>query len=385
MEVLEFTVDEINKILQDLIHDMFYFIRVRGEISNLSQPKSGHIYFTLKDKNSVLFGVCWQGTKLQFQPEDGMEVVCTGYLTTYQSKYQIVIEKIELIGSGALQAMLEERRKRLEKEGLFKNKRPLPFLPKIIGVVTSPTGAAINDIISRAKERFPIHILISPAAMQGSNSAQEVADAIMSLNERQVDLIIIARGGGSIEDLWAFNEELVVRAVANSRIPTISAIGHEIDFTLADYAADVRAPTPTAAIEMAIPKKEEVLYKLDNAMSKINNFMKYLLQENAYSLAQLLNQLIKQEVKIEGIKSKLLTYKNTLDLQIKNILSRKEAELMNLSVKLQKYDQVRLLSIGYVTACDKNGNYISSAKLVKKGDCITIKWADGAHIAVIAD
>ena len=269
--VAEFTVTELSQALKRVVEEKFSWVRVRGEISGFKRAASGHLYMTLKDENAVLDAVCWKGVaaRLGIAPEDGLEVIATGKLTTYpgRSKYQIVIDSMELAGEGALLKLLEERRRKLAAEGLFdeERKRPLPFLPDVIGVVTSPTGAVIRDILHRLRERFPRHVLVWPVLVQGEGAAGQIAAAIEGFNAirpgdavPRPDLLIVARGGGSLEDLWAFNEEIVVRAAAASEIPLISAVGHETDTTLIDFASDRRAPTPTAAAEIAVPVRAEL-------------------------------------------------------------------------------------------------------------------------------
>ncbi len=268
----EFTVSEISSAVKSTIEDQFGHVRVRGEVGRLSRPGSGHLYFDLKDENAVMSAVAWKGVvaRWRIQPEQGMEVIVTGKLTTFpgQSKYQIIVENVEPAGVGALMALLEERRKKLLAEGLFDKdrKKELPYLPQVIGVVTSPTGAVIRDILHRLDDRFPTHVIVWPVRVQGDSCAPEVAAAVRGFNALEKDgpiarpdLIIVARGGGSVEDLWGFNEEAVVRAVAESDIPVISAVGHETDITLVDYAADRRAPTPTGAAEMAVPVRAELI------------------------------------------------------------------------------------------------------------------------------
>ncbi|MBJ3784874.1 exodeoxyribonuclease VII large subunit [Devosia sediminis] len=269
----EFTVSEIAQAVKRTVEDEFGHVRVRGEISGFrGQHSSGHAYFTLKDDAASIDAVVWKGSygRLTFKPEEGLEVIATGRLTTFprSSKYQIVIENIEPAGAGALMALLEERRKKLLAEGLFarERKRALPYLPRVIGVITSPTGAVIRDILHRLDDRFPSHVLVWPVRVQGETCAPEVVNAIEGFNAflpdgpiPRPDLLIVARGGGSIEDLWGFNEEAVVRAVAASGIPLISAVGHETDTTLVDYASDMRAPTPTAAAEAAVPVRAELI------------------------------------------------------------------------------------------------------------------------------
>lgn len=265
------SITEISAALKRTVEDRFGYVRIRGEISRVSRPRSGHIYTTLKDDNANLDAVIWKGNaaRLAFVPEEGLEVIATGKITTYpgQSKYQIVIDSLEIAGEGALLALLEKTRARLEAEGLFapSRKRRLPFLPRTIGVVTSPTGSVIRDILHRLADRFPSHVLVWPVLVQGQGAAEQVAGAIRGFSAiapggpvARPDVVIVARGGGSIEDLWGFNEEVVVRAIADSSIPVISAVGHETDTTLADYAADRRAPTPTAAAEMAVPVRADL-------------------------------------------------------------------------------------------------------------------------------
>ncbi|HEY1709148.1 MAG TPA: exodeoxyribonuclease VII large subunit [Rhizomicrobium sp.] len=268
----EFSVSEISSALKRTVEDAFPFVRVRGEISGLKKHASGHIYFDLKDDKAVLNAVIWRLTaqRLRVRPQAGLEVVCTGRVTTYpgSSRYQLVVDQVELAGAGALMAMLEERKKKLAAEGLFDaaRKRPLPFLPDVIGVITSPSGAVLRDIMHRLSERFPRRVLLWSVAVQGERAAAEVAAAINGFNAMgrsgvlpRPDLLIVARGGGSVEDLMAFNEESVVRAAAASTIPLISAVGHETDTTLIDFVSDRRAPTPTAAAEMAVPVRADLL------------------------------------------------------------------------------------------------------------------------------
>ena len=263
------SVSELSARLKRTVEDAFGLVRIRGEISGWKRVASGHCYLALKDDRAVIDGVMWKGSTsaLAFAPADGIEVIATGKLTTYpgRSKYQIIIESMELAGEGAMLALLEKLKVRLAGEGLFDatTKRPLPYLPRTIGVVTSPTGAVIRDILHRLADRFPTHVIIWPVIVQGTGAAAAVASAVNGFSAMQganrPDVIIVARGGGSVEDLWAFNEEPVVRAVAACTIPVISAVGHETDTTLCDFAADVRAPTPTAAAEMAVPVRSELL------------------------------------------------------------------------------------------------------------------------------
>jgi exodeoxyribonuclease VII large subunit len=277
LNLVELTVSELSASLKRTVEDAFGHVRVRGELGNVKYHSSGHVYLDLKDDKACLAGVMWRANaaRIKLKLEAGLEVVVTGRITTYpgQSKYQIVIETLEPAGLGALMALVEERKKKLAAEGLFDpaRKQLLPFLPSVIGVITSPTGAVIRDILHRLADRFPRRVLVWPVRVQGDGSAEQVAAAIRGFNALtpqgpipRPDLLIVARGGGSLEDLWSFNEEIVVRAAADSMIPLISAVGHETDVTLIDFAADVRAPTPTAAAEMAVPVRAELLVRIDS-------------------------------------------------------------------------------------------------------------------------
>src|SRR5450830_1306673 len=274
--VVEWSVSELSAALRRTVEDAYGFVRVRGEVSGFKGPSpSGHCYFRLKDDKAVLEGVIWKGVygRMRVKPEEGLDVIVSGKLTTFagSSKYQLVIDTLEPAGVGALMKLLEERKKKLAAEGLFDEARKqlLPYLPEVIGVVTSPTGAVIRDILHRLEDRFPRHVLVWPVRVQGEGSAEQIAAAIHGFNALEEggkiprpDLLIVARGGGSLEDLWSFNEEIVVRAAAESMIPLISAVGHETDITLIDFVSDKRAPTPTAAAEMAVPVRAELFVEI---------------------------------------------------------------------------------------------------------------------------
>ncbi|HEX3064401.1 MAG TPA: exodeoxyribonuclease VII large subunit [Dongiaceae bacterium] len=293
----EFTVSEISQAVKRTLEGRFERIRVRGEISGFKRATSGHLYFALKDEESKLDGVCWRMTaqRLAIAPEDGLEVIATGRISSYpgRSSYQLIIDSLELAGEGALLKLLEDRRKKLASEGLFdlERKKVLPFLPAVIGVVTSPTGAVIRDILHRLRDRFPRHVLIWPVPVQGEGAKEQIAAAIAGFNAivpggrvPRPDLLIVARGGGSLEDLWAFNEEIVVRAAAASDLPLISAVGHETDTTLIDFAADVRAPTPTAAAEMAVPVRADLLADVQQDGARLVRALRRLSEESRLRL-----------------------------------------------------------------------------------------------------
>ncbi len=343
----EYSVSEIAGHVKRMVEETFGYVRVRGEISKASvNAASGHCYLTLKDDKAVLDAVCWKGTvaRLSHKPQAGLEVIATGKLTTYPggSKYQLIIESLEPAGIGALMAMLEQRKKQLAAEGLFapERKRAIPFLPESIGIITSPTGAVIRDMLHRLADRFPRQVLLWPVPVQGQGAAEKIAEAIAGMNAlpmgdvRRPDVLIVARGGGSIEDLWAFNEEVVVRAAAASVIPLISAVGHETDTTLIDYAADKRAPTPTAAAELAVPVRAELLVRMAQlGVTQEAALQKYmaLRRERVEGLARGLprpQQLVAgMEQALDGLSERLaMALPRTLEL-LQHHLQRMAAEL----------------------------------------------------------
>ncbi len=434
----EYSVSELSHKLKKTVEEEFSFVRVRGEVSRVTIAKSGHMYTSLKDADAVLDAVCWRATvgRLAVKAEEGMEVVCTGRLTTYpgRSNYQLIIETMELAGQGALLKMLEERRKKLATEGLFdeSRKKPLPFLPELIGVITSPTGAVIRDIMHRLDERFPRRVLLWPALVQGQTAAQQVIAAIKGFNalqgELRPDLLIVARGGGSLEDLMPFNDEALVRAVAASEIPIISAVGHETDTTLIDYAADLRAPTPTAAAEKAVPVRAELMAQTLDAERRMITATQRLLQQNR-TLAQGLGRgLVDPKRLLEINMQKLDHLSSKLDLGLQNWLQRRTAtlnemsaklspqsllrrikdtrrildgagerlaqterkilheravSLKNLSAMLESLSFKRVLERGYAVIHDSKGNIVNSAKALKAGEDISIRMTDGERTATV--
>ena len=310
---LEVTVSELSGALKRTIEDTFGYVRVRGEVGRVSRPGSGHVYLDLKDDRSVLAGVIWKGqvAKLKHRPEEGLEVVATGRITTFagQSKYQIVIDSLEPAGAGALMALLEERRRKLAAEGLFDEarKRAIPFMPRVIGVVTSPTGAVIRDILHRVHDRFPVHVVVWPVRVQGETTGAEVANGIHRLATMPADgpvprpdVIIVARGGGSVEDLWGFNDEAVVRAAAACPVPLISAVGHETDWTLIDHAADWRAPTPTAAAERAVPVKADLEAAVADRTARLRAAASRLAERRRERLRSLVRALPSLDALLDG-------------------------------------------------------------------------------------
>ena len=351
----EFTVGELSQAVKRTVEGAFALVRVRGEISQFKRHTSGHLYLCLKDADAVIDGVIWRGSaaRLGLKPEDGMEVICTGRVTTYpgRSKYQLVIERMELAGEGALLKMIEERRKRLAAEGLFdeERKKPLPFLPEVIGVVTSPTGAVIRDILHRLNDRFPRRVIVWPVAVQGDGAAEQVAAAIRGFNALspdgavpRPDLLIVARGGGSLEDLMAFNEEIVVRAAAASEIPLISAVGHETDTTLIDFAADRRAPTPTAAAEMAVPVRVELIADVMRDAQRLVGALQRMLDERRVRLDGLGRGLGDPRRIIEDWMQRLDDRAERLVLGFENFVTFRTGQVATLFARLpHPYQQVR--------------------------------------------
>ena len=344
----EFSVSEISNAIKRLVEDEFSYVRIRGEIGRVSLPRSGHVYLDLKDEKSVIAGVIWKGVadKLITRPEEGMEVVARGRVTTFggQSKYQIIIDDLRPAGVGALMAMLEKRKKQFQAEGIFEpeHKIQLPYLPEIIGVVTSPSGAVIKDILHRLNDRFPRKVVLWPVAVQGENCAKEVSRAIDGLNSLAKqnpliapDLIIVARGGGSIEDLWGFNEELVVRSAFKSIIPLISAIGHETDTTLLDYVADVRAPTPSAAAEMAVPVMHELLALLDNNEARLTRALSQILSNRSQRLLDFSRSLPRVFGLLEGPTQRLDSISTRLPTSLSSSVRLKKSRLVEISTGIK--------------------------------------------------
>ncbi|HMN73807.1 MAG TPA: exodeoxyribonuclease VII large subunit [Rhodoblastus sp.] len=347
----ELSVSELAAALKRTVEDRFGFVRVRGEISNYRGPhSSGHAYFCLKDQNARLDAVVWKGVfgRLRTKPEEGLEVIATGKLTTFpgKSSYQIVIEAIEPAGVGALLAQLEERRRRLAAEGLFDaaRKQLIPYLPTTIGVVTSPTGAVIRDILHRIRDRFPRDVLVWPVRVQGETAAGEVAAAIRGFNAlpedgaiRRPDVLIVARGGGSLEDLWAFNEEIVVRAAAESHIPLVSAIGHETDTTLIDHAADLRAPTPTGAAEKVVPVRIDLLAQQTELARRLAHAQTRLLDLRRNELRALARVLPTPDDILGGRRQSLDACASGLRKDMRDLLARRQRRLADLAAVLARH------------------------------------------------
>ena len=430
-----FTVTEVSSALKRTIEDAFGFVRVRGEISQPKVAGSGHCYLRLKDETAALDGIIWRGTmsKLSIRPEEGMEVIVSGKLTTYpgRSSYQIIIDSMELAGEGALLKLLEDRRKKLAAEGLFDEgrKKPIPALPLVIGVVTSPTGAVIRDILHRISDRFPRHVLLWPVKVQGEGAAAEIAAAIAGFNAidgtgkvPRPDVLIVARGGGSLEDLWCFNEEVVVRAAAASVIPLISAVGHETDWTLIDHAADRRAPTPTAAAEMAVPVRLECRARVEQLAGRMMQGVTRRLEERRIHLEGLVRGIPKLDVivgqkaqELDGLserlalgpakyiqtkqqelavlsarlspdrfrreldrdKDELTRLSGRLEPAWKRVVRDTEIRVTTLGTRLESVSPQRVLERGYAMVTDANGAPVTLAAKVASGDALTIKFGDG--------
>ncbi|WP_033069234.1 exodeoxyribonuclease VII large subunit [Thalassospira australica] len=343
----EFSVSDLSNALKRTVEDAFSFVRVRGEISGFKRAASGHMYLALKDDKAVIDGVCWRGQagKLGLVPEDGMEVIVTGRLTTFpgRSKYQIVIETMKVAGEGALLKLLEERKKKLATEGLFdpERKKPIPFLPDVIGIVTSPTGAVIRDIMHRLRDRFPRRVLLWPVLVQGQGAADQVAEAVRGFNDLlpygqipRPDVLIVARGGGSLEDLWSFNEEVVARAVAESDIPVISAVGHETDTTLIDFVSDLRAPTPTGAAEKAVPVRIDLIGQIEEGGHRLAQAVRRLGVEKKTALESLARGLGDPKRMLEERSQTLDNWADRLPRATINVTQQARARLNEASARL---------------------------------------------------
>lgn len=437
----EIGVSELSVALKRAVEEAFPYVRLRGEVSGYRGPhSSGHVYFSLKDASAKIDAIIWKGAfaKMRFKPEEGMEVIATGKVTTYpgKSSYQIVIDALEPAGAGALMALLEERRKKLAAEGLFdeERKKPLPYLPRVIGVITSPTGAVIRDILHRLNDRFPRHVLVWPVRVQGETCGPEVAAAIEGFNAMEEggalprpDVLIVARGGGSLEDLWGFNDEALVRAAAASEIPLISAVGHETDFTLIDFAADRRAPTPTAAAEMAVPVRGELLAlardrgaRLVSSWARMAERLKSELRGLARGIPPLDALLALPRQRLDGagerlpralranahafrvklsrlearhtpnaLRSRIELYRErSVGLQARaarasgNALRNAGVRLQGLSQLLKSYSHRGVLERGFALVRGADGHPVRSVTKAPKGMALTVEVADGSFGAV---
>lgn len=344
----EYTVSELSNALKRTVEQAYDHVRVRGELGRVTVAKSGHVYLDMKDDKAVIDGVMWKGVAahLNFRPEEGLEVIAEGRLSTFpgRSKYQMIIERMEPAGEGALMALLEARKKALAAEGLFSpdGKRALPFLPRVIGVVTSPTGAVIRDILHRLEDRFPVHVLLWPVLVQGDKAADQIAHAIEGFNAIEPggpvpvpDVLIVARGGGSIEDLWCFNEERVVRAAAASRIPLISAVGHETDTTLIDYASDRRAPTPTGAAEIAVPVRRELVERISTTTARLMSALVRGLDRKAADLKSASRGLPSPRATLNENNQKLDFIASRLNGAAQSGLERKQTRLQAAALQMR--------------------------------------------------
>jgi exodeoxyribonuclease VII large subunit len=438
----EVTVSELSAALKRTVEETFPVVRVRGEVSNYRGPhSSGHVYFSLKDEGARIDAVIWKGNfqRLRFKPEEGLEVVATGRITTYAGKsaYQIVIEALEPAGAGALMALLEERKKKLAAEGLFDEarKRPLPFLPRVVGVVTSPTGAVIRDILHRLADRFPRHVLVWPVRVQGESAAAEVAAAIDGFNTLapggappRPDVLIVARGGGSLEDLWGFNEEIVARAAAASKIPLVSAVGHETDFTLIDFVADRRAPTPTAAAELIVPVRAELIamteshgarlvgcllryferlrgelrglargipaadallalprQKLDATGDRLPRALRANAHRHRVEFARASARLSPASIRarFERFRGRPAEFLERAGRALGTLIAARQARVLSLAKLVEAFSYHKVLDRGFALVRDAAGLPIRSAAAVAAGDPLDIELADG-HLPAVA-
>ncbi len=392
-----FSVSDASALLKKVVETAFPEIRIRGELSQITRATSGHLYMTIKDSNAAINAIIWRGTPVNFKLEDGLEVIITGRFTTYpaRSNYQIIINSIEMAGVGAILKMLEERKQKLAAAGLFdaSRKKPLPRFPQTIGVVTSPTGAAFQDIQNRLRERFPVHVLLYPATVQGTTAAAEVAAGIEYFNAKNnVDVIIVARGGGALEDLLPFSEEIVVRAAAASHIPLISGVGHEPDWMLIDFAADVRAPTPTGAAEMVVPTKISLIQELDNLSHRLNSAFatqlvnlkqrieninikspKQVLMEQSQKLDDLIRTMnLAMDKKMQYIQQRIELV-SRFPVILENRFLTLNQSINHIGQMLNSLSYKNVLQRGYAIVRDNNNKIISSISEIPA----TIEFADG--------
>ncbi|MHA1558760.1 MAG: exodeoxyribonuclease VII large subunit [Alphaproteobacteria bacterium] len=332
------SVSELSFKIKKSIETSFSRISVKGEISGLKYHSMGHCYFSLKDDKAVIDAVCWNGTKLDFNLADGLEIVVYGRVTTYmgRSRYQIVVLSVKAAGEGALLKLLLERKQKLEKEGLFLHKKTLPSFPKRIGIVTSPTGAVISDILHRLKDRYPCHVIIWPALVQGQEASEQITKAIDGFNnlkgDQKPDILIVARGGGSLEDLWPFNEENVVRATARSVIPVVSAVGHETDTTLIDFASDLRAPTPTAAVELSVPVLKHVLEQLSQQFLRLFYLLRRFYEHKILHLQNLSRGLLSPKRLLEELIQRFDDWSDRFSMVFSGFLKKQEDQLIKANV-----------------------------------------------------
>ena len=379
----EFSVTEISNLTKSILEENFNLIRVKGEISSVKNFK-GHLYFSIKDDTNILNAVCWASNVpfLEVQPEDGIEVVAEGKISSYSkgsiSSYQLQINKIEIKGEGALLKLFEQRKKKLEAEGVFdeSNKKKIPFLPTNIGVITSPSGAVIMDIIDRIQARFPTNIKLYPATVQGPNACKEIIEGLNYFENKKIDVVIVARGGGGIEDFIPFNEEKLIRRVFNYKIPLISAVGHETDFTLLDFVSDLRAATPTAAAELVVPE-------LKNLKEKSNFLLKNLIQKTVFFVNNLLKELktINSILAVQNFKKINLNYSNTVQnlnrtirLAMSSFVKLRKAELEVINSSLKNLNIENTLKRGFVILKNKKGKLIKNSKKLEQTEYVNIQF-----------
>ena len=391
-----YTVTELTKYIRQIIENSFPHIWVEGEISNFVLHSSGHMYFSLKDAGSVVQSAMFKRSneKLKFRPKDGMKVICFGKISVYEPRgsYQLIVEEIEPKGIGALQLQFQQLKEKLQKEGLFDpaHKVPIPHLPTRIGIVTSPTGAAIRDILNIALRRFSnVEIIIYPVRVQGEGSKDEIASAIKDFNAlNNIDVMIVGRGGGSLEDLWAFNEEVVARAIYGSVIPVISAVGHEIDYTIADFVADLRAPTPSAAAELVIPRKEDLVNSISTNTVRLRNALLNSLGAMAQRLAKLSQSYaLKQPLKmVEKYEQMIDDLRKDIAIRINHLVKLHGENYNLLAQKLAVLSPLSILSRGYsVSSRLPEKKIIKDARDISVGDRIETRLGKGAFISKIEE
>ncbi len=385
-----FTISELNRGARQLLESHFDQILVEGEISNLTQHSSGHWYFTLKDKKAQIRCAMFSGSKckVKFQPEIGMHVLARARMSLYEARgdYQLIVESLDEMGFGALQRAFEQLKEKLSKEGLFDedHKKPIPEMPSCLGVVTSPTGAAIRDITSVLKRRFPLlPIIIYPTLVQGDEAAKQIVAAIIQANQqKRCDVLLVSRGGGSLEDLWPFNEEIVARAIFESALPIVTGIGHEIDFTIADFVSDLRTPTPSAAAEVISPDSEDILRKISIYYKQLKDKLHQLIEKRIVSFGALNKRLLLCDPRQQLLQQAQHLDRLTQDLvfAMKHIIETKDTRLDKLAKMLDMASPLSTLRRGYSVLSDEHGKTITKANSVKPGDIIKARLAKGSLI-----
>jgi exodeoxyribonuclease VII large subunit len=385
------SVGQLTHSIKALLEGGVGAVAVRGEISNWRPASSGHIYFSLKDSDATISAALFRGAAVRVKTalKDGVEVICRGRISVYppRGSYQIIVESMEPVGAGSLQAAFEALKKKLHGEGLFDpaRKRALPLMPERIVVITSPTGAAVRDVLSVLKRRFScVNVLVIPALVQGEEAARDLIRALRTANDHSLgDVILLTRGGGSLEDLWCFNSEDLAREIANSKIPVVSAVGHEIDFTIADFVADLRAPTPSAAAELLVRERQVVEQQIADAKTRLTRFIAAEMRQCKLKLAALLAKMKSPRDRINELRLRFDDWSDRLAMTVQKVIDRERQAIARLEDSLRALSPLQVLDRGYAIVFDAKGHAIRTAKQTKKGDALAIRVSDGSISAEV--